>query len=515
MLAFKHRTIMTILLLVPLSIVAETVLDLKPGLKQLFIDDRFFAESSGIQLRINPPVKQGPVFQPEQPWESSRLGCYACVVDDAGVYKLWYDAYIGLRLITVPRSVCYATSTDGVHWSRREVNLYDWFGERENNIVMPGTTASVMVDPHAAPEHRFKALGMFFTNHLWSGAAAPGWHKTMGGLHMFSSPDGMHWKRVEGIASPFFHDSLNLIQFDERINKHVAYVRTHERGRTISRVVLDDPLQTPWPFRPPPNSKPNPHGIYPTTRDAYPVVLACDELDPPGTDVQMASIVRYPYAQEVYIALVALYRHFPETIKGQFSNDGVQDVQLAVSRDGIHWTRPERKPYISLGLAGGPEAGCLWPTQGMIRHQDQIYQYYSPTSHTHGDYDDSTRGEGGLYLLMQRLDGFVSADADGEGGSFTTPLLRFSGTRLEFNLDASALGSLSVEIRDADNRPLPGFTFDESIPIELNHLAAEARWSSGGNVGELQGKSVRLAVRMRHCKLYSFQFSGRAMTRRK
>ena len=536
----------------------EEALRLKSGLKQLFIDERFFAKRQGIELRVNPPVKAGRVLTPEMPWEKRVLGLYTTVLEDNGIYRMWYDAYVGLveeQYRSAPRSLCSATSKDGIHWKREMVNLYDWFGHRENNIVMPGGSASVLIDPKAPQESRYKALGIFFANDLWEGAEGAGWHKAGGGIHVFTSPDGIRWKRVQPMASPFFHDSLNLLTYDTRIGKYVAYLRTGQPGvprdksrmwfdrsvvfwdhvnrqyqadpsggvqyfgqsRTVGRIELDDPTKTPWPYRKP---QPGHTGAW-RHGDAYDSVMTCDEKDPPDTDVQMATVTRYPYAQDVYLAMWVNYRHFGYSPNardlgfpgGTQLNDGVQDVQLAVSRDGVSWSRPDRRPYVELGRADGPEGGVLWPTHGMLRRGDEIYEYYCGQARTHGD-PPTYEGQGGIYRLVQRLDGFVSADAGPQGGWFTTPPLGFSGTRLEFNLNASALGYLTVEIQDEGGNPISGYTLKESLPIDRNRLAAPARWSSGKTLAELQGRTIRLHITMRSCKLYAFQFTEEPPRRR-
>jgi hypothetical protein len=340
-------------------------------------------------------------------------------------------------------------------------------------------------------------------------------------------------------ASPRFHDSQNTLLYDDSLGKYVAYMRiagksngprdgsmwfntrkifydrgprqTHfdpegktlmcDGGRAVARIEIDDPAKTPWPH------------------DLLDCVMQSDAQDSPNTDVQMAPVIKYPYAQDVYLALWTCYRHFgyspnEKNLRWEGNtraNDGVQDVQLAVSRDGIHWTRPARSPYVGLGLAGGPQGGLVWPTLGFLRHNDEIYQYYAGEEGTHGgdmtSYGLAGRGAGALYCMAQRLDGFASADAGHQGGWFTTPLLVFSGTRLEFNLNASALGYLCVEIQDEHGNPIPGYTLQESLPIDRNRLAAPARWSSDKSVGDLQGRPVRMHVTMRSCKLYAFAFT--------
>ncbi len=82
-----------------------------------------------------------------------------------------------------------------------------------------------------------------------------------------------------------------------------------------------------------------------------------------------------------------------------------------------------------------------------------------------------------------------------------------SGPSLEFNLNASALGYLAVEIQDEEGNPISGYTLKESLPIDRNRLAAASRWSSGRTMAELQGRTIRLHVTMRSCKLYAFQFT--------
>ena len=228
----------------------ETVLDVG-NRKQLFIDDRLFSQKNGISLVTNPPVKAEIAILPEKPWENRSLGLYATIIEDEGIYKLWYDAYVGLDVSEeVPRSLCYATSMDGIHWKRENVNLFNWFSNEENNIVMPGASGSVMIDPKAPSEERYKALCLMFENSMWPESKGVKWDLTGGCLHLLTSADGIHWKRVSPVASPMFHDSQNFMFWDEGTQKYIAYVRTHEHQRTQGVIVLEDPMQTPWPFRP-------------------------------------------------------------------------------------------------------------------------------------------------------------------------------------------------------------------------------------------------------------------------
>lgn len=480
--------------------------------KQLFIDERFVLQSRGVRLTVNPPIKRERVIVPEKPWESVGLGYYGTILEDEGIFKLWYEAYLGTAVYAdVPVSVCYATSEDGLHWHRPAVNLFDWRGHRENNIVMPGVSSALtIIDPLAKSEHRYKSLGVCLTNPLWPESTKMHWDMTGGGVYTMTSPDGLRWKSHLPVASPFFHDSQPTAFYDHRLKKYVVYFRTHRKGRTLSRIEVDDLLDTPYRYRQPPATmKPNEHGLYLCDNfGAYDLVMACDENDPPNSDLQIMPIVQYPWADDVYLGMATIFRHYPEDQAGVFKNDGPQDVQLAVSRDGIRWERPQRKPYIPLGPSGSWDGGCIWPTLGMIRRGDEIWQYYGATYFTHGDYGNPENPAGGLCRIVQRLDGFVSIDSDHRGGEFTTPVLAFSGGQLELNVDCSAQGHVRVELLDESDRPIAGFTAADAIPVEKNHIAAKVAWKSSSDLHGLEGRSIKLRFSGKSFKLYAFQFTG-------
>jgi len=486
--------------------------------KQLFIDDRWFASTCGMRIRMNPPVKCERVLVPEMPWESKRL-MGGTVMQDEGCYRLWYGAMAPkppeANHQSKSRFVCYAESDDGLHWRRVNVNLFSWQGHDENNIVIPGGHGDVMKDPEGPDEHRYKGLFRLWETEMWPesrGTVAPHWEGDTfisdDELEICTSPDGIHWHRA-GTVSDYFHDTSNQVTWDSRIGAYVAYVRTHCRGRTVGRIQVDDALDTPWV--PLGNDRE-------TTRKRFTTAVSCDEADPPDTDLYCPCVHQYPWADDAYFAFVNPYRHYPvadtsdttlqgKDERGRFRNDGTLDIQLAVSRDGVFFSRPDRRPYVPLGMAGTWDGGQLYMSLGMLRMGDEIWMYYTGTSHTHGAYDpEEGRREGGLGRLTQRLDGFMSADADYAGADFTTPLLTFSGPHLHLNVDCSALGQVWMEIRDERNQPVPGYTLEECIDVDRNHTAAPVRWREREHCGELVGRPVRLHVKARACKLYAFQF---------
>ena len=185
--------------------------------KQLFIDERWFASQQGMTLTVNPPIKTEQVLLPETPWENHGIHGYSNVMDDDGVYKMWYDAIAeGFDVKPERRALCYATSSDGIHWERPNVNVFEWEGNPNTNIVMPGANGSVMKDPNGPDEHRYKGLVIIKENDAWEeskgcicGSYDNGYYLE---LYLVTSPDGIHWKRQSPCALPFFHDTPEEIR---------------------------------------------------------------------------------------------------------------------------------------------------------------------------------------------------------------------------------------------------------------------------------------------------------------
>ncbi|MBI3987884.1 MAG: hypothetical protein HY343_13245 [Lentisphaerae bacterium] len=489
--------------------------------KQLFIDNKWFQAQRGMTLTVNPPIKSDIVLRPGAPWDELAICVYSTVLEHEGTYKMWYDGVSNLDAANNHyRCLCYAESKDGLNWKRVNVNLFEWEGIRENNIVMPGANGGVMLDPNGPDEHRFKALCIVKENPVWpesKGAiCGPRGNVWRFELYLCTSPDGIHWKRHATPVSDYFHDTQNHFFYDTRIRKYAAYFRTHQRGRTVGRLEIADPMNLPWVPVDPDCSV----DAFATSKGhLYPTAITTDESDPPDSDLYTPCVHLYPWAADAYFSFTTPYRHYPvgdtsdttlegRDTRGRFTNDGPIDVQLAVSRDGVVFHRPDRRPYVSLGLKGDWDGGQTYMCLGMIRKGNEIWMFDSPSYHTHGVYEPGKmKPERGLRRLVQRLDGFISADAAYEGAEFTTPLLVFSGAYPKINVDCSALGQVWVEIRDEKNHPLPGYTLAESIDIDRNQIAAPVVWREKDNVGELVGKPVKLHFRLRACKLYAFQFN--------
>jgi len=149
-----------------------------------------------------------------------------------------------------------------------------------------------------------------------------------------------------------------------------------------------------------------------------------------------------------------------------------------------------------------------------VRRGNYLYQYYYSSGHLHDsvvlrpEYDDSAKQVGGIGIVSQRLDGFISADADHRGGYLRTPPLVFNGNYLRLNIDTGSMGTAFVEIQDADGHPLPGFSMSDCQEIGGNFIDQRVYWKGGSDVSALTGRVVRLRVNLKRAKLYAFQFTA-------
>jgi hypothetical protein len=186
---------------------------------------------------------------------------------------------------------------------------------------------------------------------------------------------------------------------------------------------------------------------------------------------------------------------------------------MAVSRDGIAWNRPSREPYFPTGLADEWDRWYAVMGPGIVKRGNYLYQYYVSTGRTHDsvvvrpEYDNVSAELGGVGVVKQRLDGYVSADVDHRGGWLETPAVSFKGKQLRLNIDTGAMGTAFVELRDAADTPIPGFTVGECEEIAGNYIDQTVYWKGNKDVSPLAGAPVKLYFKLSRAKLFAFQFT--------
>jgi hypothetical protein len=496
------------------TVPAQRVIDL--GLrKHVFIDDAMVAKFEGITWVPNPPKRMEKVADEVR-------GHLTMVEDETGLLRLYYrgpDDYLAVM-----------TSRDGVHWEKPDTGHGLIKGERNIVLPQPVGLGCVLIDPNGPPETRYKYV---------SGTRYRS-------LYLFTSKDGFWFEQSETAVLPFAAGSQSALYYDDQRQVYVAHHRSDygetPGGTTQRRFVMSEVknLFEPWPFE---------HITPEKTREAsktmklhsnsldpwfldngplasagfgidLPTIMATDDkIDPVGTDIYVTKAQKYQWAPDTYVAFPAVYFHYhddgPATrqalgTKERGRGSGVVETQIAVSRDGLDWKRYPRPAYVGLGGDGSNAEHMLYMTHGMVKRDNELWQFVGGHGGSGTGYHSPFGKEkpAPLYRYVQRLDGFIAAEAAYTGGTFTTKPFRFDGNRLELNINTGAVGYAQIGFLDENGKPIPGYAVDDCVYINGDFLSEPVEWlGSGKDVSKLAGKTVQLVFRMRSAKLFAMQFT--------
>jgi hypothetical protein len=455
----------------------------------LLVDHEFIAKSEGVRLKAHPPRKTGErLIESEHPWENATLNWFS-VLRDGDRYRMWYECYDVEGWPTADdTSFCYAESNDGIRWTKPKLGMVSYRGSKENNILFrqvgEGTHRSrvhgsgVFLDPSAPPESRYKSV----SQGLFQGIAERPYF--VAGM---SSPDGLHWTRSAQPICPVFADSQYSGYWDAQQRRHVIFGRVSGRGgRAIGRSTSDR-------F----------DAFAPFTR-----VLETDEHDPPDSDLYNPACQLYPDLPGLYLMFPSLFRHREDTL----------DIQLAVSRDGAKWTRPDREAaFIPLGQPANFDGGSLYMGNGgCLRTGDELSFYFSGSTLKHNETKLENLADPGKCRVISRAvarpDRLVSVTAGVAGGHFETPRIRFAGDHLIVNAAARRGGAIRVGLLNADGQPIPGRGVAECRALTSDHESWTVSWTdeaNGDDVSGLSRQTIRLRIEMRDADLFGFQFQAK------
>jgi hypothetical protein len=484
--------------------------------KQLFVDDRFVAWCQGVELTMNAPVKMNqPVLANDIPWEGepgATVGAYSSVIKEGGKIRLWGAGKDLLPVQMKPDGpvvnlLAYAESDDGIHFTKPAPSRIA-YEESKAEIGRHGRIGgvSVWIDPQAPPSQRYKSQAKFYPA---DGRPAE--------FHIYSSPDGYRWTLF---AKPTIGemDTQSVIFWDEWAQRYLLYTRknpdagTAKRRRVVRRLESTD--LTHWERE-----------VFVMDVDDVEKNICVTPTPQPPMDYYGATVFQYPDSSpdSIYLMLAHAFWHWqrrpPEMRAGGLEDHkfnfevlapAALDDRLSVSRDGIHFRRlGGRRSFLPLGLAGTFSSKWSWSLPNPIRMGDELWIYYYGDNRDHDGFLDpaASRRQTVIDRAILRLDGFVSADAAYTGGEIVTPLLTFTGSRLELNVDPGAGGSIRVELLDENDKPIAGYRREDAAALHDNSVRLPVRWGGNDRVADLAGKPIKIRFLMRDCRLYAFQFT--------
>ncbi len=464
----------------------------------LVLDSRVIEAASGAKLTLGKVEKDphNPLFGEDKPWEKRFDNLYGNVIYDQEdrLYKCWYSPFIvdhsakGMSLeergkrYRPPRgremAVCYATSKDGIKWTKPLMSIREWDGAPTNIVERGPHGAGVFKDLREKdPNRRYK---MLFTER---------------GMRVAFSRDGVRWSepvRCRGLNVA--GDTHNNILWAPTLGTYVGITREWER-RPRQRLVVRT-----------------------TTRDfsewTEPKVVL-KGLEPRLQTYAMPVF----YHGGVYIGLIALHDQKSDRVW----------TELAWSPDTVEWHRvcpgtpliPNSDEKLSY------DYGCVYPCAYPVFLDDEIRLYYGGSDWLHYGWRN-----GFLCLATLRPDGFAGyepSSAERPAVITTVPLLwpqpskalrsraakrsesgaasKIAAVTTYLSADVREGGSVRVTLLDANGNDNENRKLAESTPVRRTVTDAEIDWQGRARAGSLEGKPVRLRFELRGAKLYSYSFS--------
>jgi hypothetical protein len=454
--------------------------------RQLFVDD-FLIESTTLKRTFHRPQihPASPVLRRESEKE------YAAPFSDGIFYdpslkqfRAWYRC---------DRNTCYATSQDGITWVRPILDV-----EPGTNIVHKGPrdSSTIWLDlEETDPARRHKML--IYTR-----------FKKEYSIELRASADGIHWSEPLGLGRTYLlpHYDRSTMFYNPFRKKWVYSVRLSNVGG-MAAPELEEGIGRMRMYK-----EANDFAEGWKEKSELTQWASVDDRDLPHPEIkvlpQLYNLDATPY-ESLMLGMFNVWRG-PENwdVKDRPKRN---ELVLAYSRDGFHWDRPDRTPFIGVSDKRGDwNWGNVQSVGGVcLIVGDKLYLYYSGLRGNPENIPKKNADQdGSMGLAILRRDGFASMDGGAKGELLTRPV-RFSGKHLFVNADASK-GSILAEVLDANGRVVKGFERSKAIPVKSNCTRLALHWKNGKDLAALAGQVVSIRFQVTNAKLYSFWVSGNA-----
>lgn len=480
----------------------------------LFVDDHDILYRPATQRILHQPQRHpanpllvGPTIKHQV--------AYCSVYRDpaTGRYQMWYQM-TGAGCV-----VCYAESADGLAWTKPDLDILTFKGIPDRNVIFTSEDhydAAVVVDPPGGdPARRYKLA-------YWSIPKAEGEVEkgkddrgTNGGMYVAFSPDGIHWTKQPGpvlhgnygrITDPPFADDprpmgwLNSVSdvldvtYDPARKKYVVFAKGWIDGpdgrtfwkRSVVRTESDDFLKWSVPQ----------------------FVMAPDEHDGirpaayPGTrqGVQLHSAPAFVH-DGVWFGLAQ---------RADFETDGLQPIELALSRDGFNWSRPFRDSlFLPVSPPDSFDSGRIWSNSTPVILEDEIRFYFGGAENPWSfgkkvsEWGSKKRmpktGIGLATLPRDRFAGLRPLERIGQLTLRPRSLAGVTGITVNANATKAAV---RVELLDASGYRLPGFTKLDALPLTGDNLRHRVTWKES-DLTKLPAGDVTIRIHLDRAEVFA------------
>ena len=446
----------------------------------------------------NPVVPRGGPGTPDE----QGVQFYGSIIKVGDVYRMWYVAFDSDKENKVPSArwrAAYAESKDGVKWTKPNLGLVEFAGNKNNNLVLidPAplgfVNLKVLHEPEDPdPQRRYK-----MTAHVYFRS-----ERRLGTLAPFASADGLHWKLLIDGAMPkdaellekdvvlpavHFEPSGGLYKWDGMYyacGQNALNATRPYHGRVTRTYRSNDFVH--W-------SQTNAIGF---------IRLPQHTLLGPGRSLegeQLHEGISVWHRGNVLVGLQGQWRGAKEW------KDVNIDLGFVFSTDGVNFHEPAHEwSFLKHAEDGQWDQGGLIQGQGFENIGDKTFVYY-------GSWDprqwQKSPPRGGVGIAMLPRDRFADLVVDevGQGpGDYqiphvicefvTSPIAIKKGATPKFYVNAEGLGpeaALRVELLDHVEKPIAGFSGNDAAVVRESGFQTPVAWNG---VTEVKGLPERVKM---------------------
>jgi hypothetical protein len=413
------------------------------------------------KLVLGTPVKHAdnPVMQADKPWENAMNNLYPNVIWDETekIFKMWYKCVLADKEVIAqmdqPSTVhdvgwylLYATSKDGIHWTKPELGLHKFAGSAANSIVARDCpNVGVFKDLHDADSlRRYKMVS----------------DVGLGKPQVRFSTDGIHWGEaidVKGFGAKN-GDTHNNAVWDESSGKYLWFTKLNLGERLVARFESSDFIS--WKS----------NGL----------VLRSNINEGRNSQTYCMPVFRYG---SIYLGYVMMYH---------VGRDRSIDCELSWSPDGLQWQRvAPGSPFMPRGPKGGYDSKCIYAMAGEpIIRDGRIMIFYGGSDFPHIGWKRHCLP----CLATLPVDGFAGYEPMDLNKGATLITNAFHAGQVCASAEVSEGGSIQIKAMDDQNGIV-----DEAEAITSNVTDAPLQWKRG----IVAGKQLHFEVRLERARLYA------------
>lgn len=360
-------------------------------------------------------------------------------------------------------SLCYAESIDGINWDKPNLNLVNFEGSTDNNILMEFVhgTGVFLDEEELDPRKRYKLI---------TKVDYPSGRSYMA---VSFSEDGIHFgKLTEWPQHNPPADTHNFVFKDKKTGKYKVITRLWRDGVRIPAISESFDFIN-W-------SKPE-------------EILRGD-----GFQEQVYSMPVFQY-EDLYLGIASIYH------EGDLSeqNYDLVDVELKYATSLEYWDSVGKAQYfIPRGKGSYPDGefdcGCIYASSP-IEIDNKLYFYYMGGNGPHTDFRETAFARS--WIEKDKFAYYETKDTNREGILLTRPFT-VCGSELLILTEIELFGEIKVSLCKESGESYEGYELENSFLTDTYTCYKQICFKNK-NIEELKGKSVVILIKFINAKIFS------------